>query len=110
MRLVERAEKAPTDSKDTALLMRAGDVLQRGNYLPQDSLRAAEFYVRAWRAGNKYAAYKLVDVYRYLKDWRRTWFWENRSRNLDTDRRSHFSSDEISEIQRLASDSSRSNL
>ncbi|MHA0962801.1 hypothetical protein [Enterobacter cancerogenus] len=50
------AEKSPADSKDTALLMRAGAVLQSGYYIRQDSRRAADLYARAWLAGEKYAA------------------------------------------------------
>jgi hypothetical protein len=46
-KLVEMAEKFPADSKDTALLMRAGAVLQSGYYIHQDSRRAADLYARA---------------------------------------------------------------
>lgn len=109
-RLVKLAEKAPAGRKNTLLLMRAGDVLQSGKYVLQDSRKAADLHVRAWLAGDSYAASKLVGVYSYLKDYRRAYFWEIRSRNLKYDFRSELSSDEIIEIQQLASDSSRSNL
>lgn len=51
-RLVALAESAPVDSKNQALLMRAGDVLQAGQYVLQDSRRAAALYVKAWQAGD----------------------------------------------------------
>lgn len=109
-KLVEMAEKSPADSKDTALLMRAGVVLQSGYYVHQDPRRAADLYVRAWLAGNKYAANKLAELYRFLKDFRRAYFWEIRSRNLKNDSRSYLSGQEISDIQRLVADDSRGNI
>lgn len=110
-RLVALAESAPVDSKNQALLMRAGDILQAGQYVLQDSRRAATLYVKAWQAGDQRAAGELVNVYRFLKDSRRTYFWEVRSKDvLQLDSRDHLTGDEISAIQKLAADSSRTNL
>ncbi|EMH3789113.1 hypothetical protein V6I29_005338, partial [Klebsiella pneumoniae] len=110
-RLVALAESAPVDSKNQALLMRAGDVLQAGQYVLQDSRRAATLYVKAWQAGDQRAAGELVNVYRFLKDSRRTYFWEVRSKDvLQLDSRDHLTGDEISAIQKLAADSSRTDI
>lgn len=110
-RLVALAESAPVDSKNQALLMRAGDVLQAGQYILQDSRRAAALYVKAWQAGDQRAAGELVKVYNFLKDSRRTYFWEVRSKDvLQLDSRADLTGDEIIAIQKLAADSSRTNL
>lgn len=110
-RLVALAESAPVDSKNQALLMRAGDVLQEGKYVLQDSRRAAALYVKAWQAGAQRAAGELVNVYRFLKDSRRTYFWEVRSKDVQQlDSRNQLTGDEISAIQKLAADRSRTNL
>ncbi|EBU2048079.1 hypothetical protein CTO56_18255 [Salmonella enterica] len=110
-RLVALAESAPVDRNNQALLMRAGDVLQAGKYVLQDSRRAAALYVKAWQAGDQGAAGELVKVYRFLKDSRRTYFWEVRSKDVQQlDSRDQLTGDEISNIQRLAADSSRTNL
>lgn len=110
-RLVALAESAPVDKKNTALLMRAGDVLQAGQYVLQDSRRAAALYVKAWQAGDQRAAGELVKVYRFLKDSRRTYFWEVRSKDVQQlDSRDQLTGDEISAIQKLAADSSRTDL
>ncbi|ECC4040324.1 hypothetical protein C2N68_23065 [Salmonella enterica] len=110
-RLVALAESAPVDRKNQALLMRAGDVLQAGQYVLQDSRRAAALYVKAWQAGDPRAAGELAKVYRFLKDSRRTYFWEVRSKNvMQLDSRDQLTGDEISAIQKLAADSSRTDL
>ncbi|MHB6932285.1 hypothetical protein ACYCG2_20705 [Klebsiella pneumoniae] len=110
-RLVALAESAPVDSKNQALLMRAGDVLQAGQYVLQDSRRAAALYVKAWQAGDQRAADELVRVYHFLKDSRRTYFWEVRSKNVQQlDSRAELTGDEISAIQKLAADSSRTDI
>lgn len=110
-RLVALAESAPVDRKNQVLLMRAGDVLQAGQYVLQDSRRAAALYVKAWQAGDQRAAGELVKVYRFLKDSRRTYFWEVRSKDVQQlDSRDQLTGDEISAIQKLAADSSRTNL
>lgn len=110
-RLVALAESAPVDSKNQALLMRAGDVLQAGQYVLQDSRRAAALYVKAWQAGDQRAAGELVKVYHFLRDSRRTYFWEVRSKDvLQLDSRAELTGDEIIAIQKLAADSSRTNL
>ncbi|ECQ2987405.1 TPA: hypothetical protein PJH04_002884 [Escherichia coli] len=110
-RLVALAESAPVDSKNQALLMRAGDVLQAGQYVLQDSRRAATLYVKAWQAGDPRAASELAKVYRFLKDSRRTYFWEVRSKDVQQlDSRGQLTGDEISAIQKLAADSSRTDL
>ncbi|EHG0245973.1 hypothetical protein NEX54_003861 [Escherichia coli] len=110
-RLIELAESAPVDRINQALLMRAGDVLQEGKYVMQDSRRAAALYVKAWEAGDQEAASRLVAVYRFLKDSRRTYFWEVRSKDVQQlDSRDQLTGDEISAIQKIAADSSRTNL
>ncbi|EIS0340240.1 hypothetical protein LY000_001428 [Salmonella enterica] len=110
-RLVALAESAPVDRNNQALLMRAGDVLQAGKYVLQDSRRAAALYVKAWQAGDQRAAGELVNVYRFLKDSRRTYFWEVRSKDVQQlDSRNQLTGDEISAIQKLAADRSRTNL
>ncbi|ELS3177568.1 hypothetical protein R5D76_004198 [Salmonella enterica] len=110
-RLVALAESAPVDSKNQALLMRAGDVLQAGQYVLQDSRRAAALYVKAWQAGDPRAASELAKVYRFLKDSRRTYFWEVRSKDVQQlDSRGQLTGDEISAIQKLSADSSRTDL
>jgi hypothetical protein len=43
-------------------------------------------------------------------DYRRAYFWEIRGRNLKNDSRSYLSDQEISDIQRLTSDDSLSNI
>ncbi|EDQ9785461.1 hypothetical protein ZV05_003370 [Salmonella enterica subsp. enterica] len=110
-RLIALAESAPVDRNNQALLMRAGDVLQAGKYVLQDSRRAAALYVKAWQAGDQRAAGELVNVYRFLKDSRRTYFWEVRSKDVQQlDSRNQLTGDEISAIQKLAADRSRTNL
>ncbi|EBW6236212.1 hypothetical protein DPY89_13070 [Salmonella enterica subsp. enterica serovar Enteritidis] len=110
-RLVALAESAPVDGKNQALLMRAGDVLQAGKYVLQDSRRAAALYVKAWQAGDPRAASELAKVYRFLQDSRRTYFWEVRSKDVQQlDSRGQLTGDEISAIQKLAADSSRTDL
>lgn len=50
-------------------------------------------------------------VYRFLKDSRRTYFWEVRSKDVQQlDSRGQLTGDEISAIQKLAADSSRTDL
>ena len=67
--------------------------------------------VPALVAGDQRAAGELVNVYRFLKDSRRTYFWEVRSKDvLQLDSRDHLTGDEISAIQKLAADSSRTDI
>ncbi|EDS3898578.1 hypothetical protein YB04_004160 [Salmonella enterica subsp. enterica] len=110
-RLVALAESAPVDGKNQTLLMRAGDVLQAGQYILQDSRRAAALYVKAWQAGDQRAADELVRVYHFLKDSRRSYFWAVRSKDVQQlDNRAGLTGDEIIAIQKLAADSSRTDI
>ncbi|WP_312629576.1 hypothetical protein [Scandinavium sp.] len=109
-RLISLAEKAPADKTSQALFMSAAGVLQSGKYALQDSQKAISLYVKAWLSGNQKAADELVDVYRFLKDYRHAYFWEIRSRNLSRDTRSQLTNEEINDIQRAASDTQRPNL
>ncbi|MGQ6002022.1 hypothetical protein ACUNHW_25130 [Serratia sp. IR-2025] len=101
--LIKQAESAPVGNENQALLMSAGHLLQSGNFVPKDSQKAAEMYIKAWQSGNIQAAMELVDIYNYLKDYRQSYFWSIRGGNSGTPP-SQLSGAEILDIQRKAAE------
>ncbi|HHD8103982.1 TPA: hypothetical protein ACOXWE_004591 [Salmonella enterica] len=108
LRLVDVAEKADTRPENGELFYLAGQVLQNGTYVNQNTERAIAFHLRAWQAGYNRSSAALVDIYKFLKDAPRAYFWEIRNRNASPSEK--MTGEQILNIQRLASDPKRPNL
>lgn len=76
--LLKLAEQAEGGKGDMKLLSAAGDILQKGQLIIQDSQRAAGFYARAWLAGDTDAPGRLYRLYQSLKDPASAYLWSLR--------------------------------
>lgn len=76
--LLKLAEQADGGREDMKLLSLAGDILQKGQWIIQDSQRAAGFYARAWLAGDNDAPGSLYRLYQYLRDPASAYLWSLR--------------------------------
>ncbi|NCF08748.1 hypothetical protein [Kosakonia sp. MH5] len=108
--LLTAAEKASGTAGDTGILTAAGDVLQNGILVVQNSLRAAAFYARAWHAGSDEAASRLNALFMSIKDPASAYLWALRCTgkcHLDEDHKARemLTPRQITSIQVLARDS-----
>lgn len=108
--LLTAAEKAPGTAGDTGILTAAGDVLQNGTLVVQNSLRAAAFYARAWHAGSDEAAFRLNSLFMSIKDPASAYLWALRCTGKCHLDEGHKAQDmltprQITSIQGLARDS-----
>ncbi|EAS7135194.1 hypothetical protein EF069_23930 [Salmonella enterica] len=78
-RLFELARSLPPAKENAELFRRAAEDLQTGNNVMQDSTAAIALYKKAWQAGDKSAADELSDVYAFLGDTPRAYFWKIRA-------------------------------
>ena len=76
--LLKLAEQADGGREDIKLLSVAGDVFQKGQWIIQDSQRAAGFYARAWLAGDNDAPGRLYRLYQSLRDPASAYLWSLR--------------------------------
>lgn len=81
-RLFELARTLPPTMENAELFRRAAEDLQTGNNVMQDSTAAIALYKKAWQAGDKSAADDLSDVYAFLGDTPRAYFWKIRANSL----------------------------
>lgn len=104
--LISLARKLQINKKYSEVFMTAARELQNGRYITQDTMGAIDFYLKAWMAGNREAATKLADVYNFLNDPSRAYFWSIRSMEilLDTDQLKDISPEEKIRIQKKAAD------
>ncbi|OAD97937.1 hypothetical protein [Pantoea sp. OXWO6B1] len=77
-KLIVMAGESPGDRASAALLLAAGDVLQKGEWVQKDSVQAAAFYARAWLAGSAKAASRLSHLYSLQHDDASALLWQNR--------------------------------
>lgn len=108
--LLTVAEKVSGTAGDARLLLAAGDVLQNGRLVVQNSLRAATFYARAWHAGSDEAASRLSSLFMSLKDPASAYMWELRCTGMCQLDEGHIAREmltprQITSIQKQASDS-----
>ncbi|QOV66483.1 hypothetical protein [Kosakonia pseudosacchari] len=108
--LLTVAEKASGTAGDARLLLAAGDVLQNGRLVVQNSLRAAAFYARAWHAGSDVAASRLNSLFMSIKDPASAYLWALRCTGNCALEEGHKASDmltprQITSVQGLARDS-----
>lgn len=108
--LLAVAEKTPGSAGDARILTAAGDVLQNGTLIVQNSLKAAAFYARAWHAGSDVAASRLNSLFMSIKDPASAYLWALRCTGNCALEEGHKASDmltprQITSVQGLARDS-----
>ncbi|ECS7744006.1 hypothetical protein CN027_22975 [Salmonella enterica subsp. enterica serovar Java] len=106
---IELARAAKPVKDNTKLINRAAEVLQRGNLVTQDSGAAIALYKKAWLAGDDNAASRISDIYEFLGDTPRAYFWRIRAHSLPegTANLKKLTSKDKLEIQRKAADLAR---
>lgn len=110
--LLKLAEETPPIRARSDVFLIAGDQLQRGYYVSQNTSAAISMYLKAWRAGDSDAADRLAQTYKFLNDDQRMYFWQIRARNVpaDTTELDGVSGQEKLAIQQKAADLSIINL
>lgn len=80
--LLKLADETPPVRARSDVFLVAGDQLQSGYYLSQNTSAAIAMYLKAWRAGDSRAADRLAQTYKFLNDDQRMYFWQIRARNV----------------------------
>lgn len=108
-RFIELAKAAKPIKENTKLINRAAEELQRGNLVTQDSDAAIALYKKAWLAGSNSAASKISDIYEFLGDTPRAYFWRIRAHSLPegTANLKNLTPEDKLAIQRKAADLTR---
>ncbi|EBX2689386.1 hypothetical protein ABK814_21675 [Enterobacter hormaechei] len=111
-RLFELAWSLPPAKENAELFRRAAEDLQTGNNVMQDSTAAIALYKKAWQAGDESAADNLSDVYAFLGDTPRAYFWKIRAHSLPeyTKDVNKLTPEEKIIIQRKAADATRTDI
>ncbi|MGC1014388.1 hypothetical protein [Pantoea agglomerans] len=80
--LLKLADETPPVRARSDVFLVAGDQLQSGYYVSQNTSAAIAMYLKAWRAGDSRAAERLAQTYKFLNDDHRVYFWQIRARNV----------------------------
>lgn len=80
--LLKLADETPPVRARSDVFLIAGNQLQSGYYVSQNSSAAISMYLKAWRAGDSRAADRLAQTYEFLNDDQRMYFWQIRARNV----------------------------
>ncbi|EGD4232753.1 hypothetical protein H1Z99_004999 [Salmonella enterica subsp. enterica serovar Meleagridis] len=111
-RIVELARTLPPKKENKEIFSVAGNYLQYGVRVTQDSLAAIDAYKKAWQSGDKSAAENISEIYSFLGDIPRKYFWRIRAQSLpeNTEGVNKLSPEEKVLIQRKAADATLADL
>ncbi|EAV5731203.1 hypothetical protein ACLF4E_004215 [Cronobacter malonaticus] len=111
-RLLELARTLPPKKENKDIFILAGNYLQYGNKVTQDSLAAIDAYKKAWQSGDESAAENISEIYRFLGDIPRTYFWKIRAKSIpeNSEGVSKLTPEEKVLIQRKAADATLADL